>query len=71
MNANEKPSNKGKIFFFINAWLLLMWPPKLGLRKLIQLATPAIQFELLTASSNKSQISKTPCGRAGGIVLPA
>jgi hypothetical protein len=28
MNRNKKPSNKEKIFYFINAWLVPKLPPE-------------------------------------------
>jgi hypothetical protein len=41
MNRIKKPSNKAKIFYFINGWLLPKLPPKVWLWKLGQLGMPS------------------------------
>jgi len=38
MNRNKKPSNKAKIFYVINAWLVFNLPPEVQLLKLIKFA---------------------------------
>jgi len=40
MNRNKKRSNKGKIYSFINVWLLCALSPTALLLKLMKLATP-------------------------------
>jgi hypothetical protein len=42
MNRNKKPSNKGKIFYVINAWVFPKFLPEMWLPKLAELATSAI-----------------------------
>jgi hypothetical protein len=61
MKRNKKPSSKGKIFYFIHAWLLLKLLPKVQLIKLIQLATPVLGYMcFLILYSNESILVGSP-----------
>ena len=48
MNRNNKTSNKKHMFYFGHAWLLLNFPPKLRLPKLVSWPPLAIDQKVTT-----------------------
>lgn len=58
MNRNKKPSNKGKIYSFINVWLLSVLPPTALLLKLMKLATPGKIINVAIPNAQNISISR-------------